>query len=74
MGSSIKGCSTKEAGTALDLPLTCLVTNIKENIEKAYEKARVYSKLMMERGMKEVGTITKCMVEGEKPFIMVSAL
>ena len=58
----------------LDSHLISQITNIKVNTEKAFEKAKGCSRLMMARSMKVDGVIIRCMEEEEKPFKMENAL
>ena len=74
MGSATKACLKKAVGKGWDLPLTWLGISIKGNIEKVLERDKEYSRPLMERSMKVVGVITRCMEGVERHFRMESAL
>ena len=73
-GLCTKECFRKEAERDLASHLTLEAISTKVSIGKLREKVREYLRLLMARYMKEVGAITRCMAEEERPSKMGSAL
>lgn len=74
MDSVTKGCLTAVAEKDSVSHLISLGKSTRANTGKASEKARVYSRTMMDEFTRVVGATTRCMVEAVRSSRMESAL